>query len=1032
MSPLASPLIFVSFLLRLSAFRILTISAAALIALQAAAIGSPLNGREGSMSFTGEFVASTWFGEGGLPHNSINDVVRDPRGFLWLGTQGGVARFDGRYFVEYPMPQEFALGHHNIRSLAIEDENTVVVITGSGRLVRLRDGKYEMHPANQFINDIAAVDLAVDDGGALWIGTLTPTLMRWDGNKMEYFRSPDGIDKRSSHFCVVPDGKNRTWIGSGDFLGWYDKTGLHRCEPLSDTYIMAAKLRTGGLWIASNEKLSKFEDGKWKIILEGTDWPAAQVGIQDLYETSDGVLWVATRRSGMYRLIDGRLTPLHLHHDRVESITEDIDNNVWLGTNGGGLIRLKRKHHVLINTTVGMPRDVSSSVTEDETGALWFANQAGGVVRIKHGKTLVIPTTTGEMPYATNICADQRGTIWIGAPDGVYSTSVREPDHGWALERQNISANSNIQIIYCTRSGDVWISWRNGQLGRLRNGQFRTFTPEEGLPKLRIAGIAERQSGNETDIWVASVYGRLFKLSKDGEHFEEQSLPAEAKESQINAVHVDAGNRLWLGTSLGLLLWDEKNPRIFKRDDGFPDDVIYQVISDNYNRLWLSSRRGIFHVEIARLLASKSTPEQPVSTTLFGRDDNLEGLSGMIGGQPMTWKSRDGRLWFATYRGVVGFEASAPALEAPKKYPVYIDALSVNGHYTGIHSNNDEKAIRVGPNALQLGLSFAALNFSEPERTQVRRMLEGFDLDWVDATGERSCMYSRLPPGKYTFRVQTITDNRNTPTSQCFLSIEVAAAWWQTQWFRLAIGVALILAVAWVVRLVSNRILRQRLRRLELEKALDQERARIARDLHDELGSRMSRIGFAADSIIQEKDARRQSQMLTGLTTHARGLVEDLHRIVWTVNPQNDSWQELAEYISRYTHRMLADTQITCTVDGIETIPDIPVAPDVRHHIVAITKEALNNMLKHSRANHVNIQMNAQHGHFHMNIGDNGRGFEKASVMDHDGFGLENMRARMEEVGGQCTIDSQPGQGTQITLNISLKYRPPPAPSGSS
>ncbi|XAE58993.1 ATP-binding protein [Termitidicoccus mucosus] len=998
--------------------------------------GAPPWNRDDSMLSIGEFVVSTWHGEGGLPHNAINDVVRDPRGFLWLGTQGGVARFDGRYFIDYPMPGEFAQGRPEIRALAVEDECTMVMLTGHGKLVRLRDGKFEPHPADALIRNASAADLAVDETGALWIGTVAPvSLMRWDGRRMETFGPESGVGRRSSRFCIVSEGKNRTWVASGDFLGWHDTDGLHRHKLLPDYSIMAAKAREGGLWVAGRDRLARFEDGKWRVVLEGADWPAAQVGIQDIYETADGVLWLATRRNGVLRFVDGKLTRLALRHDRVESINEDIDGNVWLGTNGGGLIRLKRKHHVIINTALGMPKDTSSSITEDETGALWFANQSGGPVRIKNGLTLVIRTGSGRIPYASNICADQRGTVWIGALDGLYSTPAVQPSDDARVLRRHDFNITNVQTLFCASGGDVWISWANGRIGRLHDEKLREFTKKEGWPGKRVAGVIEQQGPDGPEIWVATHYGLLFKLAKDSESFAEQPLPPKLKAVQIYALHADADNRLWLATSVGLLLWDKQNPMLFTCADGFPDDVLYQVISDNHNRLWTSSRRGIFCVEIGKLLAAKLAPGRSVPVTLFGRDDNLEGLSGMIGGQPMTWKSRDGRVWFATYRGVVGFDATRPSVETARKQPVYIDGLSANGAYTGIHSGNapgdSQKPLRIGPHATQVEFSFAALNFSSPERTRVRRMLEGFDLDWIDATGERSSVYSRLLPGKYIFHVESMDAGGSAPGAQSSLVIEIAATWWQTGWFRAAIALVIVFAVAWIARRVSNRILRQRLRRLELEKALDRERVRIARDLHDELGSRISQVGFVADSVCRKADDPRQKEKLSGLAIQSRELVEDLHRIVWTVNPQNDSWQRLAAYISRYTQRLLHDTPITCTIDGVDAIPDIPVTPEIRHHLAAITKEALNNTLKYAQADHIKIQMNADHGHFTMSISDNGRGFDPAALREDDHYGLDNMRERMAEAGGQIEIKAGPGEGTQIMLNISLQYRPPHSPGNS-
>lgn len=998
------------------------------------ATAAPLASHSSTGIASGEFIMSTWYGEGGLPHNVINDVVRDTRGFLWIGTRGGVARFDGRFFTQYPVPPEFAQGRYDIRAVAVEDERTVVLITGANKLVRLRDGIFTLHPADKFLSAIIALDLAFDDTGALWIGTGAPTagtpvLMRWDGENMETFGRDAGIARRSARFCVATDSAKRVWIAGGDFFGWYENGALHsQGTPLasdSRSYMMT-KSRSGALWIASRESLARFENNTWTTILSGDDWPAPYAGIQDLYETSDGVLWLATRRDGLFRLIDGRLKRVRLPHDRVESINEDNDGNVWLGINGGGLVRLKPKRHVLLNTTTGLPTDVSSSITEDETGAMWFANQVGGTVRVKTGRTIVIPTAGGDNIYASNICADQQGTVWVGALSGLYSTRTNVPDESLVLRKFD-AGMPTVQTLFSAANRDLWVGWSNSKLGRIRDGKLREFNAKDGIPPNRVAAVVERQNPAGPEIWVAMQQGLLFKLSGDGERFDKQPLPPGSLPSQIYAMHVDANNRLWIGTSVGLLLWDEKSPRLFTCADGFPDDVIYQINSSNHNRIWLGTRVGIFSVQIEQLLAIGNTPGRRVTVTLFGQDDNLDGLSGMVGGQPMSWKSRDGRIWFATYRGVVGFDATNLAEEKPK-LPVYIDGLSVNGAAVDIHdSRADGEKTRITPNPRQIEFSFTALNYSAPERTHVRRMLEGFDVDWVDASGERGCVYSRLPPGDYTFRVEAMDPANSAQRATASIAITVAAAWWQTSIFWILVLAVFTLAVAWCARHVSNRILRQRLRRLEQEKALDRERSRIARDLHDELGSRMSRIGFTADTICKDPDANHQKTLLAGLVDQTRDLVEDLHRVVWTVNPRNDSWQRLAEYISRYAQRLLAGTRILCTIDGVTDIPDTPVTPEVRHHIVAITKEALNNMLKHAKADAVKIKMDAARGNFSLSITDNGCGFDETALGEHEGYGLQNMRERMSEAGGSIDIRSRPREGTQIKLDVSLEYRPPRA-----
>lgn len=981
---------------------------------------APVSSSGNPMSNGQNFVISTWYAEDGLPHNTVSHVVRDPRGFLWIGTQGGLARFDGRYFVEYPMPEAFSKGQNDIRALVVEDEDTMLMLSGSGRLVRLRDGKYEPHPIDQFLREpIVPTDLAIDGKGALWIGAWDSSILRWDGKHLETFVIESDTPRRGIKYYVVTDAEKRTWIANGDFFGWYDNGTLRRYEPLRGHAFMLAASRTGGLWVWSREALSKIENGVCRTVPVNRRPLSSRVGI---HETEDGTLWLATRSNGVFRLIDGKLDTKPALPQRVHSITSDINGNTWFGAYGGGLLRLKSKQYEILNTDTGMPTMVSSSITEDEYGALWCANQSGGVVRVQGNTATVGKPASGSAPFPVNVCADKRGTVWAGTPHGLLWTEAGVSKAAPVLHRF-APVMSNVQTLFRAGDGDIWVSWNNGSIGRIRDRELQPLTSGNNPLRQRVAGIVERQGSDGPELWFALRSGQLFQLTKDRQDYGQNKMPSEIEpELQIHTLHVDFANRLWLGTSKGLLLWRDDTPHLFTTVSGLPDNVIYQIASDKHGRLWASCRRGIFCIRIDDLLSTETAPGKQAIVKLFGRDDKLEGLSGMVGGQPMTCLDRNERLWFATYRGLVGFDTTDAARHRNPP-PVYIDHVFADG--TPVSLDGKAGATRIGPGAGQIEFAFAALSFSAPDRTRVRRMLEGFDLGWVDATGETSTTYSRLPPGKYIFRVEATDAAGGAQQGSAVLAIEIVPAWWQTTWFRTGLALAIIIVVALIARRVSNRLLRRRLRRLELEKALDKERTRIARDLHDELGSRMSQVGFIADSVCRKSKEPEQKEKLTDLAAQSRELVEDLHRVVWTVNPQNDSWQRMAAYISRYAQRTLNGTQTACVIDGVDTIPDIPVTPDLRHHIVAITKEALNNTLKYANATQVRIQMSADNGHFRMSISDNGRGFNPAALQEDGHYGLANMRERMAEAGGKIDIQSSPDKGTQITIDISLKYSPP-------
>ncbi|OAM89052.1 histidine kinase [Termitidicoccus mucosus] len=966
----------------------------------------------------GQYLAREWLTDDGLPHNAVNAVVRDSKGFLWLGTMGGLARFDGSNFVEFPLPADMTADGFNIRALAVDDDDSLLMITANNQVVRLRDGEFNLHPVNATLPRGSLLDLGVGANRSLWIGLASPAaIVRWHNGVTTVFGANVGVKRRSGRFMFVRGKNGATWMAGGDFLAWHDEDGLHRHTGRAGRSLFIAPSRSGGLWIAAREHLARLENGNWRVVLSGQGWPAAQIGIQDMFEDTTGALWIATRRDGVFRLVDGTLETVlvPVRRERVLSIMDDIEGNIWLGMNGGGLVRLKPKHHVLLNQSAGLPQEISSSVCEDDTGALWCANQAGGLVRVKDGRVDIAATVPVERNfYANNVCVDRpAGRVWVGTISGLYSTPVNGP---WVLRREACEG-CNVQTLFLAGNGDLWLSWNSARLGVLRDGVLREFTADDGFPGSRVASIGERAGG---EIWVGLENGALFRLA--GGKLVEEPIPPAARFARLHALLTDAENRLWIGTSNGLLLWRGARSRLFTRADGLPDDIINQIVIDDNSRLWASSRRGIFHLPLAQLTAAADAPGRALTPVLLGRDDDLDGVAGFLGAQPMAWKGRDGRVWMVTYRGVAGLDPIGP-VEKRAPLPVHIDRATVDGVAMKLAPGEE---LRTGAQPRQLELEFAALNFSTPDRTRMRRMLEGFDVGWVDAGRERFCVYPHLPPGRYVFRVEASDGENRWADGQASLAIVVPPAWWQTWWTRAGFLLVFAALVALLARAGSNHLLKRKLKRLQQENALERERARIARDLHDDLGGRMTRIGFVADRLHRKVEDPEQKEQLGRLAAQSRYLIEDLEGIIWTVNPQNDSWQRLAAYISRYAHSHLRDTGILCTVDGASDIPDQPISPDVRHHLLAIAKEALNNMLKHSQASRASLSLAAEGGIFRMRLHDDGRGFDSAAAERDDGNGLVNMRARMAEVGGRIDIMSRPGEGTDIVVDVPMQYRPPP------
>jgi signal transduction histidine kinase len=302
--------------------------------------------------------------------------------------------------------------------------------------------------------------------------------------------------------------------------------------------------------------------------------------------------------------------------------------------------------------------------------------------------------------------------------------------------------------------------------------------------------------------------------------------------------------------------------------------------------------------------------------------------------------------------------------------------------------------------------------------------LVGFDLGWAETGSDRSVSYVRLPPGRYTLRAIACNQDGAWNETGGALALVVVPTWWQSGWFRGALLFVFVGVVGWVVRFWSHRRLKRRLQRLEHEHALEQERSRIARDLHDELGGSLTRIGMLADRLKRHTPDTGLKEALGQLAAHTRTLAGDLESVVWTVSPKNNSWDRLAAFIDQFALRFFRDTPVECHVEGTERIPSAWLSPEAQHHTLAVLKEALNNILKHAHASRVAIALAWEPNRFTLEIHDNGAGFDPAAQEISERNGLRNMQGRVRELGGELQIVSSVAHGTTLTVRLPVTAPP--------
>jgi signal transduction histidine kinase/ligand-binding sensor domain-containing protein len=817
------------------------------------------------------------------------------------------------------------------------------------------------------------------------------------------------------------DGEGQLWFANSTMLGrmvqgqpaWLN-------EDLGDRLCIASS-RLGGLWIASNERLCRLEKGEVQRLVESPPWAGA-ARVRTLFEDSAGNLWIGTSARGLYRFAQGKLESIPTSHSSINWIREDTERNLWVATHGGGLNRLRRRIFDFYNSGQGLIDDISYSICENSEGRLWIGNCDGGLASLQRGTlTRALPELAGESAALRvfSVGVDAQDNVWIGTRTGLY---FWEPDSGATPKPMAENAIRDVHVIFRSRAGDMWVGADPDVLGRFRDGQFELLKEWQNLEPGRVRAIAETPSG---ELWIGTESGGLFRFRHQnvgaGHRLGAAASQRFTREegwpnSAVRALHADEQGGVWIGTSGGgLIVFENGRFARISSAQGLPANAIFQIVPDDRGRLWFGSPAGLFHVARETLLACARGQQERVPSVMFGRSDGLAGVSCLGGYQPTATRTANGELWFATRQGLLKVDTAAE-LRSELPPPIRLNACLADNRPIDVVS-----PLRIPADVRKLEIRFAVLSYTAPERVQVRYRLEGFDVDWVEAGSARSVSYPKLPPAEYQLRISACNSDGVWNEDGLKLAFMVLPAWWQTAWFRaLMLGLFTCL-IGISVRYWSHRRLRTKLERLEQQQALEKERSRIARDLHDDLGVSLTQIALLAEmSADASLPPERLKSNLTRVVTGARNLVRELDGILWTVNPKNDSLDKLASFLCQFSQQFFRLTTICCRFDVSDAILPYPLSPDVRHDLFLVVKEAMNNVVKHSNAGEVWLRLRMEDKAFVIRIEDNGRGLLPETLQTSERNGMRNMRTRIEGVGGTFELQSEPGRGTALVIRFPL------------
>jgi ligand-binding sensor domain-containing protein/signal transduction histidine kinase len=986
-----------------------------------------------SRKVLGRYQQYLWQDQHGLPQNAVSSIVRTRDGYLWLGTVEGAVRFDGVRFTVFDSNNTGEIRSSQITALLEDRAGNLWMGTNVGGLNRYRDGHFTLYTTQEGLSNDQIRCLFEDRAGNLWIGTYGGGLNRFGDGRFSVWTTRDGLP-HDQVWAITEDREGSLWIGTGNGLARFKDgrfTVFTARDGLAQSGVYSLCLdREGNLWAGSGHgALSRFKDGRFTVYGSREGLPRDLVTA--ITEDRAGVIWIGTRGSGLCRFKDGRFTSYTtkdgLPSDRILSIYQDPDGDLWVGTDGSGLCQFRDGRFKVYTEADGLPRDFTLAIYEDTAGGLWVST-VGGLSRFKDGAFTVYTTRDGLLSnIVRSICEDREGSLWFGTGAGV-SRYKDGRFTNWTT-KEGLSEGS-VYPVLADRAGNVWIGALNGGLNRFRDGRFTVLTTRDGLADNSVLSLYEDRSGS---LWIGTLNGGVSRF-KD-EHFTTWTTKDGLGSNHVLSFFEDRTGALWIGTHGGGLsrLKDEKLTTITARD-GLYDNLAFQILLDAENddgNLWMSCNKGIYRASLKELNDFADGRVARVTSFAYGVADGM--LSRECNGaHPAGWKTRDGRLWFPTVKGLVVIDPQSRDLQPPL---VAIEEVMLDRV-----AQPAGQLVRIGPGRGNLEIQYTGLSWSRPAQIKFRYQLVGLDEAWVEAGTRRTAYYPHLPPGEYTFKV--IADNGegvwNTEGKE--LRIIVLPPFYRTWWFLTlaAISVAGMALLGYRYRIAQLRRAQaaQQAFSRQLITSQEQERKRIAAELHDSLGQRLVVIKNLALMFLRapsnkgdrggQTTARQQIEEISAEASLAIGEVKE---ISYNLRPYQLDRIGLTKAVLSVVKKAAAASEIafSAEIDDLDGV----FPEDSEINFYRIVQESVNNILKHSQATEASVTIRREADRILLTIRDNGKGFtpgaanpdsredgDGQSGFSQGGFGLIGISERAQLLGGKLVIHSVPGSGTTINMAI--------------
>ena len=993
----------------------------------------------------------------GLPVNNIICSVADKLGNLWFGTgSGGVSRYDGKTFKNYTIAQGLA---GNVVFNIIEDKKANLWFATTSGVSKYDGKKFINYTTSEGLADNFVTCIMEDQIGNIWFGTHQGGVSKYDGKRFVNYTSADGLADNYVR-CMLQDTKGKIWFGTdGGGVSNYDGNKfvtLNKAAGLANNNVNCiAQDKAGNLWLGTNAGVSKY-DGIHFINYTTIDG-LADNNVFCIFQDNGGNLWFGTHTKGVSKY-DGNSFLNYsktegLADNKINSILQDIDGNIWISSQGGGVSIYQGNSFTNFTTAQGLAANLVFWIMQDNSGNIWFATYEGGASKFDGKK---FKNYTKAQGLADNkiwsIIQDMSGNIWFGTDRGVSKFDGISFIN--FTTKQGLASDAVITIME-DKAGNIWFGTRNNGVSKFDGKCIVTYTTLQGLGGNNIWGIVQDSTGN---IWFATHDGGLSKF--DGKVFTNYTIAQGLPTNALSAILQDKAGNIWLGTDgKGACKFDGKDFITYTSDQGLADNSITNIAEDKTrNIIWFGTTQGLSGLKgnhskdirqenmFENFTKLNGSPLKDVSTGALLVDNtgivwvgsgegkllrfnysavypknshplNLKIQSLKINNENICWNNL---LESAQERAVDSLTLLNEMFTSFGKILPAADLQFMKKKYSEIKFDGVSKNYPVPINLMlpynynNISFDFVAIEPAMQKQVKYQFKLEGYSKEWSPLTNSSTAVFGNINAGYYTFKVQALSPFGIWSETQ--LSFQILPPWW-TSWWAYILYAVLTGGTGFVM--YRNHILG--LKRIQAKQILmmlatqEDERKRISKDLHDDIGARLTNINIL--SALGQQTINNPQEALDYLKLISNEIqmsVEALDDIVWSIDIKNNSMEEFTDRIRRYTADVFDRTSIRYTIECEEQALNAKLSMGQPGDLFLVFKELINNIQKHAKATEVIIIIGVKDSHLLMQIKDNGKGFDPDLLTNRNG--LKNIQQRMQKWEGSSSIQSSPGQGAMVII----------------